>query len=1295
LEARIGALRSQVRRLLAIHGLSWVLVGLVLAVLACGLADWAIHLAREVRVVLLAGLALLAAWLLAREVIAPLILRFRDLDIALRIEERWPGLNDRLASTVQFLHLDRADELSGSKILMDATVAETLREVERLDFRQAIDRRPVRRAWLSAAGVLALAGLVVLAAPMSSSIAMARLFRPFGPTQWPKRTHLSIVAAPKKVARGEEVRLELAVAPGEKLPAGARITYHFADGETATEPLRPEPARGHLHARIESARQSFTFEVAAGDDRTAPLAVEVVPPPVVQSLSLRVVPPDYTGRPADRLAPGRTQVQAVIGSRVEVSAVANKPIAAATLRPAGEATPGKALPLTISEANPHKLTATLTVAETGSYAIELKDAEGFTTPEAEAARFDIRALKDETPRVSVEDPANDRDITPTAEVPLTLAADDDYGLGALRLLFKVSSQGSEPTKEEIVPLWAAETATVTHHEHHHAWDLTPLGLKPGAIITFHADARDRDTLNGPNLGKSRELRLRVVTPEEIARQLEADQRDIRDQIARIAEMQQQALTPVEEARRTLQDAGKLDPAGRDNLANAAVVQRQVSDRVNSKADGLAEKLRKFLEDMRSMKIDNPDLAAQMQDLQAGTRRIQEQHLGPAEQALTRAGKALADEPRDAAGKNQPGAQDQPNTDSKPVGSAERTAPPESKPGAQSKPDAGAPNASKPGAQDQGQQPGDKAQGSKDQGDQGQDSKDQGQKSGDKAQGSKDQGQSSKDQGQKSGDQAKGSEDQGQQSGEQTKGSRDQNQVQDALAQAGENQKAIADELKRMLDNMKQFETFRGAVQDAKKLLRQQEEMQKTTAEAAAQPEVAGKAADQLDAGQKSKLDNLGSRQDEIARTLQDLESKMDEMAGRLDPSDPMSAGALKDAAQQSRGKGTASKMKDSAKQLRDNQMGQARSGQEQARKDLKDLLDTLQNRREQELARLVKELRDTEKALKDLKQRQAKNREATGKAKDIKDAQERAQELKRLAKEQEQIQQELKKQLARLQKARAENAAKAGSKAAGKMADARKDQEADDAEDAEQEQEDALADLDDAEQETKKARKEAEDQLAMEKLTKLADNLKGLAEQEDKLVTETTDYDKKATDNKALTPAQRASVRALSRVQSALKQETGDIAERLNDDAPVFSLTLKRAAGSMETAGTRLAKIQTDAETQSAERSAARRFRQLLDAMKPEPAGPGQKGGGGGDGGGGGGGGDGDNLTTAAQIKMLKMLQQDVNERTEALDELRARNKPLSPEQEAEIEQLRRDEAGIVDIARDLVRPAHDDGEED
>lgn len=72
----------------------------------------------------------------------------------------------------------------------------------------------------------------------------------------------------------------------------------------------------------------------------------------------------------------------------------------------------------------------------------------------------------------------------------------------------------------------------------------------------------------------------------------------------------------------------------------------------------------------------------------------------------------------------------------------------------------------------------------------------------------------------------------------------------------------------------------------------------------------------------------------------------------------------------------------------------------------------------------------------------------------------------------------------------------------------------------------------------------------------------------------------------------------------------------------------------------------------------------------------------------------GDGIPPAAQIKMLKALQEEINERTEYFDELRRRNKDLSPAQTAERDRLHDDQGTLADIVRDLTKPKKDDGEE-
>ncbi len=1277
LVTRIATLRSRVRRLLALHGLSWVVGATLPLIVLAGLTDWLIHLDSGVRLTFLLALAGLTGWLIYQRVVVPLVVRFGDLHIALRIEERWPGLNDRLTSTVQFLTVSSAedDDRHGSREMREATVRQTMEETRSIDFRQAVEGRPAYRALAMAAGSVALLLGVVAAEPRLAQIAARRLFLPFGSDRWPQMTHLTLLdkETPRKVARGEPFSLAVAVAKGERPPTTAKAVYRFDDNETVTESLRAVEG-GVFRGRIEAVDRSFRFSVAAGDDATSvrDIAVKVVPPPTIQDVTVRLVMPEYTRLAPVTLAPGKTQVKAVEGTRVELTALANKAIASATLRLGDAPAPGG---VTLDKRRT-KLAANFTLRGAQPFWFDLLDTEGFRN--REAVKYDARAIRDEAPRVVIDEPVNDRDVPAQAMVPIAFTVDDDFGIQSARLVYKVATGGSEPTQDVVLPLWDGQGGgpdgrALTHQNVRHAWDLAPLKLTPGSVITFHADARDFDTLKGPNVGKSRELRLRIVNDEEIGRQLDDARRAIREDIEGILAMENQAKTPVDEALRTLSKTDRLNRAAIANIKNAEMTQRQVTNRVTNKADGLEQKIARFQDDLKNFKLPNTDAQKQMDGMRASVAKLREQNLEPAEQGLTHATKNLGQAPNEA--------NDKPPT---PEAASKPGDEPSEKNPAQKKPENEAKSKANPST------PSANAKAGKTTSEQA------------KAETKPDQSQpeSATSQAQKSESAKKGESPDGpskpQKSGEKANPSTKET-ARDSLAEAQANQKAIADELKAMLDGLGEFETYRGVVKDAEKLLKEHEQVMKQSSEAASKPEMTGKTPEQLTPEQKADLANLAARQSNIGKDTQNLQEKLNQMSQRLGESDPLAASAMKEAGERLKKEGTAGKVGEAADQLEKNRMGNARQSQEKARQDFKELVDSIQNRRERDLARLVKELKNAEAEMEKLRDRQTKNLEKTRAAKNEPNADKRANELKRLAKEQAEIQKQLENQLKRLAKLNAEGAAKAGSKASGKMADAQGDLEQGQAEKGEQEQDDALADLEEAQDRLKQTRKEAEEQLAMEQFSKMGDQLRAMAERQEKVGTDSADYETlKAKNQNKLTIAQRTGIRQLAGVQEALKDETADLIEKL-EGAPVFALTLKRASTGMETAGQRLQALKTDEITQRAAASAAARFKQLLDALKADAAKNGQKQNGGGDqdgGGGGGQGGGGEGIPPAAQLKMLRSLQQELNERTEYFDELKRRGKELVPDQISELDRLHDDQGTLADLVRDLTKPKMDDGEE-
>jgi hypothetical protein len=137
----------------------------------------------------------------------------------------------------------------------------------------------------------------------------------------------------------------------------------------------------------------------------------------------------------------------------------------------------------------------------------------------------------------------------------------------------------------------------------------------------------------------------------------------------------------------------------------------------------------------------------------------------------------------------------------------------------------------------------------------------------------------------------------------------------------------------------------------------------------------------------------------------------------------------------------------------------------------------------------------------------------------------------------------------------------------------------------------------------------------------------------------------------------------------------------------------------MVEAAEKLAEIDTGGETQRAEEDASRWLERLVASLDPPNQEDQEEGGQqqqqGGEQGQPGQGNQGDGIPAEAQIRMLKAMQEDINIRTQELDELKQRDEPLSEAQEQEFVRLEEDQHTIADLLRDLIRPRRPDGLED
>lgn len=1183
LEQKIAKVRRRLRRLTLLYGISWVVGAALLAMLLFGTLDYLIHIEdRGVRAILTLVLLGVVGWTTYRHLLLALVSGLSDVQLALRIERRFPGLNDRLASAVQFLRQAENDPRAGSAELRRAVVHETERELDALDLDEVLDPRPVYRVALAAGGSILLVALIAALDPTSVQVAVARLTNPFGATVWPKQNHLQIRQPVRRLAMGQPFEVEIVDAAGAPLPDEVWIQYRReSDGKDAVIETEPAQAFGaRMYARREAVHRPFAYRAIGGDDRSMPwIELEVVEPPLVESLELSLHYPDYTGWPAET---SEKHLRALVGTRVALAGTSTKKLRAATIHVEN----GEPVPLQVSEDGygfelPPDAEPGFVIAQSGSYWFSLEDGEGLIG--GPDVRYEIRAIPDLAPNVSVEAPDGNIFVTPEAVVPLRIVAKDDLAIAEVALRYSRSDRSEEGEFNEV--LYAGPAAVEPHPRPdlqvgvqegdnrlvEHQWDLSVLEMPPDSQITFYATATDYQ----PLVGQSPARRLTLISPEELQDRLAERQKFILSELSRVLRMQQESRTQTRSLEIQWEQVRQLEKTDIDALQGAELTQRQVNRALTSRSEGVQGQIDALLADLENNRVDSPDLRRRMESLAAEIDGLAEDHLPIIGRELTNAMKT---------------AQDQLLDDDAQRNDAE--APPES------------------------------------------------------------------------------------------------------LTTAGKHQDEVIARLEGMLGELSQWDNYRRFHRDVAALRREQEEVTERTAEVGR--ETLSKDRNDLTPEQLAELKKLTQQQQELSRRFDTLQQQMQGMADSLQEQDPLAAATLTDALHQARQEGVSGQMRTAGQNIDQNQIGQATARQKKINDDLQEVLDILANRREHELERLVKKLREAEEQMTQLRKEQEGLRKKMQEAAEIEDEQERRRQLERLTRQQRELQQEAERFARRLQRLQADQAGRSTARAGSSMGQAGQQGEQGDAGGAAEGAERAQRDLEEAQQQLAERRRQAEIDLAMEQLAKIQDSLVALRDSQQGVLDETIRLEDLLEEQGRLTRGQSLSVRDLSQQQARLRDEASALSEKLSA-AEVFALALTTAAREMGRAAELLDARELGTTTRRAEEYALRRLNQLIEALEPEDAEANEGGGdqdGGGDGGGGDGGGDG--IGDIAQLKMIKLMQVDIHERTRDLEEAYGRQREeLTDDQQHEYALLSEEQGQLADLIRNLSQPAEERPEDD
>lgn len=626
LQQRLGEIRTRVLRLLWLDGMSrFLAVCLSSAVLIC-LLDWWLRwdaVAWRVSVTAIFALStLLAAWWCLW---LPFRSRPSNVQLAARVEERFPQLHDRLSNSVAFVE-SNFDPGIGSPALQQHLADRTEHSVAELDFDKAVETRHVRRDVAVAAVILAGAAMLTGLHRTEAATALGRLIHPLEQRSWPQQTQFVILdpqfadlmpEGETWLQRSAGTTLEFLVVNARgALPSDTHLLIKTGDAPVVSQKLTAElqsvPNEGGAAVHREFARVKLQlregpvhFRAAGGDDRSMKwVSVRVTTPPRVESFSLTLHPPLCLNQPVVELPAGQFAVRAVVGTRVDIEGRSSLPLDALRLHVRGHSATSAVL-----EKDDRRFQASFNVAQPGpgAYWFELVDRNGVS--HHDTVHYEIDGIAEGPPRIRLVVPSSDISVVPQAVLPLRAEVNDDFGIHRVLLNHRVLPRGTAggdtaaPPKWTPVSLYESDDAALTQVTVEHAWDLAPLQLKPGTRLSWHLAAGDACTEQTEAYGKSVERSLLIVTPDQKAAELASRETLLRRSLETTLQMQQQIASGTRELAARLRDEQQIDRRAEDRLRRVAQEESEVKALVTG-ADGIGALAERLLQELETNRLDD-------------------------------------------------------------------------------------------------------------------------------------------------------------------------------------------------------------------------------------------------------------------------------------------------------------------------------------------------------------------------------------------------------------------------------------------------------------------------------------------------------------------------------------------------------------------------------------------------------------------------------------------------------------------------------------------------------------------
>ena len=518
-----------------------------------------------------------------------------------------------------------ANELAQGFAALSAQRA--LRRLDTLSPDLITDWKVVQRAAYALAGMLAAMLLIALVAPQATRNQIKRFLFPSSDVPPYTGIVIELELERDQILYGQDVLITALVAQGhvERMLLSSR-------NDAGQEQLLPMLAQSDhkFQAILTRVTEPLTLMARSGSSRSQAKRLEVTMTPKILPPSVTITPPAYTRGSVYRGAIPDQGLVGLKGTQVEWEVRSNRPLAEGLLSiqyTDGESELIKLLPgdaqstttTVVANGSSNDLPAvsgSMQLSRPGQFELKVVDVEGIQSQDS--VRGSITILSDKRPVVRILQPQPLSLATPDVKLPVTVMAEDDYGISQLTLFRSLNGSPSVPVQ-----------ATVDGGARTQAqWQL-PLpsyGLEPGDEIQLFARAEDNDPA-GAKGAESPVTIVRIISVQEFqemmvqrqgAESLQAKYQAARRYYDQLAS----ALEDVQAAQKALEEAGNSSPEAQAKLQEKLAAAQQAAEQAAAEIEKLSQQAmpidvdKELAKELEKMSQQAADMAEQLDKMKS-------------------------------------------------------------------------------------------------------------------------------------------------------------------------------------------------------------------------------------------------------------------------------------------------------------------------------------------------------------------------------------------------------------------------------------------------------------------------------------------------------------------------------------------------------------------------------------------------------------------------------------------------------------------------------------------------------